>query len=422
MAQADGPPERNAVRVERLLVHEDPQPADRALARFAAEMIVVDRPDAGFGVQVLLMRAKLKEAGRLKRALYRLPRLDSAMSQAAEGAADALREARLDDVESALADAENANTDFVVRVSARCARGEAALVRGDATQAAAHIAAAADYFAVEEKSPEIAEEATLFRCRAVGRLIEHADTFGGDGGWIGDAMELCRASIRACGASQWDQGARRMDMGAAQLSAGRLKDGTEALDLFIAAERDFGIAARVFGRDRFPKDWAAAQNARGAAKANYCRRHEEATGRAAPAAAWTLAEECYASAMEVRKEAGESVRWAKTCINCGHLLLHRGVAAGGDPGQHLRRSVDLCRGAQQALRPDVEMDIRVDAQHIVVEAFLELAEIDRNDAENHLAQAMTEMRAAQEVSSGEDIPPSVADRDRLLARLPSSRA
>ena len=68
------------------------------------------------------------------------------------------------------------------------------------------------------------------------------------------------------------------------------------------------------------------------------------------------------------------------------------------------------------------MDIWVDAQHILVEALLELAEIDRNDAENHLAQAMTEMRVAQDVSSGEDIPPSVADRDRLLARLPSSRA
>lgn len=420
MTQADGPPEGNAVRVERLLVHADPRLADRALARFAAERIVVDRPDAGFGEQAVLMRAKLKEAERLKKTLDRLPKFDSAVSQAAEGAADALREARLDDVEAALADAENATTNAVVRVSARCARGEAALVRGDATQAAAHFVAAADYLAVEEESPEIAAEATLFRCRVVAGLIQHADTFGGDGGWIGDAMELCLTSIRARGASPWDQGARRMDLGAAQLSAGRLKDGTEALDLFIAAECAFRIAARVFGRDWFPTDWAAAQNARGVAKANYCLRHEEATGRAVPAGDWTLAEECYASAMEVRKEAGESVQWAKTCINCGYLLLRRGGAEGGDPGQqHLRRSVDLCRGAQQALRPDVEMDIWVDAQHILVEALLELAEIDRNDAENHLAQAMTEMRVAQDVSSGEDIPPSVADRDRLLARLPT---
>lgn len=418
MRQADAPPEEPAARVARLSVYEDRGPLDHARVRFAAEKIVADRPDAGFEEHVVLMRAKLDEARLLEKSLNGLPNVDSTVERAAEAAADALREARLEDVEVVLADAENLARDATVRISIRSARGEAALVRGDATQAAAHFAAAADYLWVDRHNPEITEVAMLFRSGAVCRLIRHADTFGGDGAWIGDAMELCYANVRLRDTSLWNQGARQMDAGAAQLSAGRLTDANKALDLFIGADCAFSIAAWLFDRDRSPKDWAAAQNARGVANARHCLRYEEATGRPVPARAWARAEDCYASAMEVRREAGESVQWAKTGINRGYLLLHRGVAEGGDSGQqHLRRSIDLCRSAQQALRSDVEADVWVDAQHILVETLLGLAEIDRDEAENHLSQAMAEMRLAQDVASREYPRLRVADRDRLLARL-----
>ena len=447
-AQVDGPREGTAARVERLLALEDPTPADHALAglrsgkkhgrltaremqpdcehqrrpgklvRFAAAKIVGDRPDAGFEEQALLMRAKLREARLVERALARFPKVDSASVQAADAASDALREARLEDVEAVLEDAESRTADAAVRLSARSVRAEVAMVRGDAAQAAAHLAVVADYLEEGEEYPGSDEDAMLVRSRAVGRLILHADTFGGDGGWIGDAMKLCDANVRLRGTSRWNRGARQMDAGAAQLSAGRLKAGAEALDLFIAAARAFRIASWCFGRDRFPADWAAAQNARGVANARFCIRHKEVTGRVAPAEAWTLSEECYASAMEVRKEEGESEPWAKTRINWAYLLLHRGVAAGGDAGkQHLRRSIDFCRDAQQAVGPDVALDTWVAAQYILVEALLELAQNDRDGAEGHLSQATKEMSVAQDVVSGEDIPPGVADRDRLTARL-----
>ena len=48
---------------------------------------------------------------------------------------------------------------------------------------------------------------------------------------------------------------------------------------------------------------------------------------------------------------------------------------------------------------------------------LELAEIDRHGAKEHLSQAMAEMKIARDIVSGEDIPPGVADSDRLMARL-----
>ncbi|MCY4011653.1 MAG: hypothetical protein OXG82_02945 [Gammaproteobacteria bacterium] len=168
----DGRPEGKAARVERLLAFVEPTPADQALVRFAAEKIVADRPAGGFEAHALLMRAKLKEARLLERALGRFPTVDSASVQAAAAASDALREGRLEDVEAVLADAENSTTDAAVRLSARAARGEVAMVRGDATQAAAHMAVVADFCEEGEEyrgSDEDATPAALYQRSAESR-------------------------------------------------------------------------------------------------------------------------------------------------------------------------------------------------------------------------------------------------------------
>lgn len=338
------------------------------------------------------------------------------MARTAEAAASALRESRFEDLEVTLADAENSAVDADVRRSVRAVRGEAALVRGQATQAAAHFVAAADYMKREESGPESGNEAMVFRSRAVARLVRHADTFGGDGAWIGDAAKLCYANIRIRNTDLWNRGARQMDLGNAQLSAGRLKTGNEALDLFAAAKDAFGIASGHFGRDRFPVDWAAARNGLGLAMAHSCFWYEEATGEPERPGRWTFAAQRYAAAMEAQWEAGETLQWAETRINWGYLLLRRGRAEGGRSGlEFLDRAVGLCRGAQRAINPDAA-GVWVNAQLTLAETLLELARIDRLAAEKHLSQAAVELRLAQDFLSY-DLPLMVARTKRLMVRL-----
>ncbi len=396
MRRADEHADDSAERVDRLLEHDDPDSEDYALARFAAEKVVADLPDAMFEEHEVFMDAKLDEARLVEDAIDRLAVLDSAVGGTAEAAMNALRHGRFEDVDAVLGESEESREDPEVRVCVRSARAEAALVRGDATAAADHYVAAASYLAVEENDPESREEAMLFRSRAVGRLIRHADTFGGDGGWIEPAMELCYTNIRNRDTHEWNRGARQMDAGSAQLSSGRLKDASTALDLFLGAEYAFRIASQHFGRDRFPGDWAAAQNGCGLAQAHFCFRFREGTGRAPPEGSWTGSEDSYRSAMEVQWETGRSVQWAKTRINLGYLLVHRGRAEGGEAGQEfLRQAVEECRGAQSALTP----------------------EIDPDDAMNHLLQAMVELTTAQDFLWEEDLPLREASVERLMARL-----
>ena len=267
MEQGDGLPEGTTARIERLLEYYDPSAVDYALARFAVEKLVADLPDAAFEEHEVFTSAKFEEARLVEEALDRLAALDGDVEEAAKAALGALREARFDGVDATLAEAEDRSADVDARVWARSARAEAALVPGDATAAASHYATAAGYLAAEQNDSEGRDEATPFRSRAVGRLIRHADTFGGDGGWIDAAMEMCHANIGRRDMHQWNRGARQMDAGSAQLSAGRLKEASEALNLFLAAEYAFRIASWHFDRDRFPVDWAAAQNARGLAQA-----------------------------------------------------------------------------------------------------------------------------------------------------------
>lgn len=417
---ADMEANRDADRVARLLEHEDPDSDDYALVRFAAEKVVADRPDAALAEHEWFMDAKLDQARLVRDGLERLAALNSSLEGLAEAAASALRRGRFEEVDTVLARAEESHEDTEVRVFALSVRAETAFVTGDASAAAAHFVAAADYLVATDTSAE--EEVMLFRRDAVRRLIRHADTFGGDGGWIDAAMELCNANIQDCDTHAGNQGARQMDAGNAQLSAGRLKDAPESLDLFLAAEYAFRIASWRFREGGFPGDWAAAQNGRGLAEAHFCFRFEEAMGQAPPEGSWAGAEESYRSALEVQGEAGLSVQWAKTRINLGYLLLRRGCSVGGETGlEFLRRSIEECREVQRALRPEVETDVWVDAQQIVAEAMLECAEIDPDEAMDHLSQAMIELTTAKDHLAGEDLPLRVASVDRLMARLRRKR-
>ena len=408
-------PGNRVSRVEKLLEYDDLASPDYAMVRFAAESVAAMVSGATLEEHEALMDARLGEALLVRDAIDELAGLDARIRDEVAAAANAFREARFNDADSALAAAEDSCAEAASRVRIRSARAEAAFVRGDAAVAAAH------YVAAAEHGPESREETMLFRSRAVGRLIRHADMFGGDGGWIGDAMQLCGANIRCRDTHVWNQGARQMDAGSAQLSAGRLKPAPEALDLFLGAEYSFRIASWHFDKGGFPADWAAAQNARGLAKAHFCFRHEEAMGKLPPEGSWTGAEDCYRSAMDVQVDAGP-VQWARTRINLGCLLLRRGRAEGGEAGERwLRLAAEHCRGAQEALRPDVETDVWVDAQQIIAEALLELAEAARpEDATNHLLQAMVELTTARDVLAGEpggELPFEKAGVDRLMARL-----
>ena len=411
----------DAARIERLLENDDLGSADYALARFAAESVVVMDSGTTLEEHEALMDARLHEALLVQDAIEELTELDAGTRAEMDAAASAFREARFNDADSALAEAEGLSADAATQARIRSVRAEAALVRGDPATAAAYYATAADILVATEDGPESREETMLFRSRAVGHLIRHADMFGGDGGWIDDAMELCYANIRHRDTHVWNQGARQMDAGSAQLSAGRLKAAPEALDLFLGAEYSFRIASWHFDNGRFPSDWAAAQNARGLAQAHFCFRFEEAMGKLPPEGSWIGAEDCYRSAMDVLLDAWP-VRWAKTRINLGYLLVHRGRAEGGEAGERwLRQAVEDCRGAQQALRADVETDVWVDAQQIIAEALLELAELARpEDATNHLLQAMVELTTAKDVLAGEPVGELTFEKagvDRLMARL-----
>ena len=405
-------------RVARLLEHEDPDSDDYALVRFVAEKVVADRPDAALAEHEWFMDAKLDQARLVRDGLERLAALKSSLGGSAETAKRALLRGRFEEVDTVLAQVEESHEDTEVRVFALSVRAEAAFVTGDASAAAGHFVAAADYLVATDTSAEDQEEVMLFRRDAVGRLIRHADTFGGDGGWIDAAMELCNANIRDRDTHVRNQGARQMDAGSAQLSAGRLKDAAESLDLFLAAEYAFRIASWRFREGGFPVDWAVAQNARGLAEAHFCFRFEEAMRQAPPEGSWAGAEESYRSALEVQGEEGLSVQWAKTRINLGYLLLRRGCSVGGEAGlEFLCQSVEECREAQRALRPEVESDMWVDAQQIVAKAMLECAEIDPDDAMDHLSQAMIELTIAKDHLAGENLPLRVASVDRLMARL-----
>ena len=411
----------DAARIERLLENDDLGSADYALARFAAESVVVMDSGTTLEEHEALMDARLHEALLVQDAIEELTELDAGTRAEMDAAASAFREARFNDADSALAEAEGLSADAATQARIRSVRAEAALVRGDPATAAAYYANAADILVATEDGPESREETMLFRSRAVGHLIRHADMFGGDGGWIDDAMELCCANIRHRDTHVWNQGARQMDAGSAQLSAGRLKAAPEALDLFLGAEYSFRIASWHFDKGRFPSDWAAAQNARGLAQAHFCFRYEEARGKPTPEGSWTGAEDCYRSAMDVQLD-GWPVRWAKTRINLGYLLVHRGRAEGGEAGERwLRQAVEDCRGAQQALRTEVETDVWVDAQQILAEALLELAKLARpEDVTDHLLQAMVELTTAKDVLAGEPDGELTFERagvDRLMARL-----
>lgn len=364
----------------------------------------------------------MDEALLVREAIDELTRLDAGTRAEVDAAAGAFREARFNDADSALAEAEDSSADAATRARIRSVRAEAALVQGDAATAAAYYATAGDILVATEDGPESRGETVLFRSRAVGHLIRHADMFGGDGGWISDAMELCSANIRHRDTHVWNLGARQMDAGSAQLSAGRLKAAPEALDLFLGAEYSFRIATWHFEKDRFPEDWAAAQNARGLAHAHFCFRYEEAMGKPPPEGSWTAAEGCYRSAMDVQLEVWQPLQWAKTRINLGYLLVHRGRAEGGEAGERrLRQAIEDLRGAQEALRTDVETDIWVDVQQILSEALAELAELARpEDATNYLLQAAAELTTAKDALAGKpagELSFEKASVDRLMARV-----
>ncbi|MXY57993.1 MAG: hypothetical protein F4Y41_16620 [Gammaproteobacteria bacterium] len=406
----------DASRIDKLLQYDDPASPEHAMARFAAETVVAQVPGATLEEHEALMDARLQNALVAQDAAEALAKTGAAIQADAAAAATAWREARCAEAQTVLAAAEESTVDGPTRARIRSVRAQAALVRGDALAAAGHYVAGAGY--LEAEGPET-EETMLFRSRGVGHLIRHADLFGGDGGWIGDAMELCNANIRRRDSDTWNKGARQMDAGSAQLSAGRLKAAPEALDLLMGAEYSFRIASRHFDQGGFASDWAAAQNARGLAQAHFCFRYEEATGKPPPEGSWTGAEDCYRAAMDVRVNESP-VQWAKTRINLGYLQLHRGQTEGGEAGaKRLRQAVEDCRGAQEVLRADVETEVWVDAQQILAEALLELAGmVPPEEAMSHLLRAMAELTTAKDVlADAEDLPFEKAGIDRLLARL-----
>ena len=409
-------------RIARLLEHNEPDSTDYALARFAVESVVASMPAATFEEHEVFVDEKMQEALRAEDAMDWLAALDRVAEGPAKAAADALRRAQFDDADAALAELEDsraaadpANTRICL--SAREARAKAALVRGDAVAAAEHFVCAARHVPEEREEPYDHEDAMMFRSRAVGELILHAETFGGDGGWIDDAMKLCGQNIRYRHTHVWNQGAHQMDAGAAQLTAGRLKGTAEALDLFLRAEYAFRIASWHFDKGGFPVDWAAATNAQGIAQAQFAYRYPE-TGKPCTSGMWAAPEDCYRAAMEVREAAGQSLQWAKTRINFGYLLLNRGRAEeGADGREFLHKAVEECLGAQEALRPELEPEVWADAQLIAIEAMLDHAEIDTDDAMTHISRARIELTKARNFMANERLPLMMARADRLIARL-----
>lgn len=122
--------------------------------------------------------------------------------------------------------------------------------------------------------------------------------------------------------------------------------------------------------------------------------------------------------MDVQREAGLTVPWAKTGINLAWLLVHRARESEGEAGREfLQRALDNCREAQLALRPEVDGEVWIDAQLIIVEALLDYADIEADDARTRLVQDMAELTTAQDFLTGEDLPLQDARAARLTERL-----
>ena len=265
----------SAITVDSLLDGCTTDDVESALLEAVAAQVLAEHPDDSLVRCQMYMGGRLEDIASVQAAIERLSTFDQVDATLLASTNGAMRAGDLDAMQVALGLIEDSivrgqKADTDVLVAGRVARAETALLQGDPVVAARQFATAATYLEQGGSEPNREDEATLTRSRMVGRLMEYADFYGGDGGWIDDAMELCYANIRHGDTHAWNRGARQMDAGHAQLTAGKLMETPEALNLFLQAEYAFRIASSHFGKETFPGDWAEAENARGLAFAHCC--------------------------------------------------------------------------------------------------------------------------------------------------------
>lgn len=125
--RSEVPPEETSAPIVRLLKYDGPMSAHHALVRFVAEKTVDDLPNAAHEEHRVFMHVKLHDAHCAEQDLDRLAGLDQAVEGPAAVAADASREARFDDADTVLVNAEEACGDDQLARRVRSARADAAL-------------------------------------------------------------------------------------------------------------------------------------------------------------------------------------------------------------------------------------------------------------------------------------------------------
>ncbi|MEO0822638.1 MAG: helix-turn-helix transcriptional regulator [Pseudomonadota bacterium] len=287
------------------------------------------------------MQGRLAKLGEVEAEAGARARLDNQV-QAARGALEAGDFAEADEILAAAEEIQQAeHTLKQVRRQAeiRSARGDAALLSGDADTAHTHYAAAAAMF-----DPFDPLAGVSMRHRLEDRLYEHGLRYGGTG--LARSADLLRAALNhVTETDDTEEWARTQNSLAVALHNQGVRTAGEAGAALLAeAAGAYRAALRVRTEAAHPVNWATTQNN----LAITLRHQGSRTGGEAGAALLAEAVDAYRAALRVRTETAHPEAWATTQNNLGGALWEQSRHTSGEAGAvFLAEAVGAYRAAQR---------------------------------------------------------------------------
>ena len=257
------------------------------------------------------------------------------LSNLKAAAQDAIARVDLEEVEELLSRVQEVELEEAAKTAEL--RANNALLRGKVDQAVLIFSAAADSF-VSVGVKEAAWKRGFF----AGRIVEHANRFGGNG--YLQAAQMYKQSIQSLAPDRNPNEWALSNVGLAfaltplgQKAAG--VEGDAHLDEAIEALKR---ALQIWSKDDQPAEWAMAQNNLGATL------YDKATRTNGPVSAMLFAEavEAYSAALKVRTRAERPLDWAMTQNNLGTALQQQGSRTDGPArAELLSRAIAAHRAA-----------------------------------------------------------------------------